>query len=209
MAGIRRDNVNKFKFYYMSINLLEAVQQKLGYPVLQKIDPNTQEVKADKSTPDEERFSQAAIPSVLIALYNYSTLDAGAEAILNGGEYDWTENIFGDHKEEAIKKIAEYSYQSPDQAYSQIEEIADEAIVEIKNNLKPEAHIIDVKKLLADQRNLVLPYLPADLHMGEILNNPTFDDRTNKMEGPVSNLMHAIGNIFSASDTEEKKEPKF
>jgi hypothetical protein len=32
----------------MSINLLEAVQQNLGYPALQKIDSNTQQVVIDE-----------------------------------------------------------------------------------------------------------------------------------------------------------------
>ncbi len=46
----------------MSINLIETIQNNLHYPALQKIDPNTQEVKVDNNTPDEHRFSQASIP---------------------------------------------------------------------------------------------------------------------------------------------------
>jgi len=55
----------------MSINLLEIVQKNLGYPTLQKIDPNTQVVVADDKKPDEDKFSQAAIPAVLAAFYKY------------------------------------------------------------------------------------------------------------------------------------------
>jgi len=33
--------------------------------------------------------------------------------------------------------------------------------------------------------------------MGDILNDDTLDDRTNKMEGPISNFMHSIENKFS------------
>ena len=32
----------------MSINLLETIQQNLGYPALQKINPNTQQVAIDE-----------------------------------------------------------------------------------------------------------------------------------------------------------------
>ena len=37
----------------------------------------------------------------------------------------------------------------------------------------------------------------AALHLGKLLDNPNMDDRTNKMEGPVSSFMHKIENIFS------------
>ena len=37
----------------MSINILETVQQNLGYPALQKIDPNTQQVLENDKTPNE------------------------------------------------------------------------------------------------------------------------------------------------------------
>lgn len=63
----------------MSINLLQTVQENLGYSPLQKIDANTQLVTVEANTPGEERFSQAAIPAVLTALYKYSQTDKGAD----------------------------------------------------------------------------------------------------------------------------------
>jgi hypothetical protein len=36
--------------------------------------------------------------------------------------------------------------------------------------------------------------------MGDVLNDGGMDDRTNKMEGPVSNLMHKIENKLGGGD---------
>jgi len=47
------------------------------------------------------------------------------------------------------------------------------------------------------------------LQIGKLLNDSTLDDRTNKMEGPISGLMHAIEKKFSdASETVEKSANK-
>ena len=58
----------------MSINLLEDIQSKMGYPALQKIDPNTQEVKSLLKK-DDAKFdpSAAAINPVNKKLYILSS----------------------------------------------------------------------------------------------------------------------------------------
>ncbi|MES2775176.1 MAG: hypothetical protein V4722_13395 [Bacteroidota bacterium] len=184
----------------MSINLLETVQQTLNYQPLQKVDPNTQEVKIDNKTPSEERFSQATIPAAIIALYQFSTTKDGAATIIQNNENtDWPEIIFYDRKEEFFEKIASYSYDNVYNCVPRIQEVFVTAVAAIKQHAS-EGTEEGVKKLLADQRNLVLPYLPAEIQIGTLLNDDSIDDRTHKMEGPMSNLMHAIGNIFSSSD---------
>lgn len=189
----------------MTINLLETVQTQMGYPPLQKIDPNTQMITADNSTSDEHLFSQAAIPAILTALYKYSRTDEGAENILRGTiSIGWLDIIFGDNKKHIIQKIATYSILPKEIAETKLNTIAVNAVNSIKENLHPETTIHGVKNFLADQSPNILLYLPASLQIGEILNDNTLDDRTNKMEGPLSNLMHAIGGQFS--DGEVKKE---
>ena len=47
------------------------------------------------------------------------------------------------------------------------------------------------------QRHNILLYLPAAMQMGDLLNDDTLDDRTNKMEGPISNFVHTIENKLS------------
>ena len=187
----------------MSISLLKNIQDNLGYPPLQKIDPNTQEVTVDPDAPPEERFSQAAIPAVLTALFTYSRSDQGADLLLHE-EYsaDWLTIIFDDQKKEIIGRIAVYSGQSIGDTEASLDSISKEAINVIRYQVN-EGSFTDVKALLADSHNEVLLYLPASLELGTLLHNNTLDDSTHKMEGPVSSLMHAIGGSFSGTDSDE------
>jgi hypothetical protein len=41
--------------------------------------------------------------------------------------------------------------------------------------------------------------------MGDILDDTSLDDNTNKMEGPLSSLMHSVGSVFSSPEVEEEK----
>ena len=68
----------------MAINIVEEVQKKLNLPELQKIDPNTQEVKKPENMTSENYLGQAAIPTVLIGLYKYSRTKEGNTDILIG-----------------------------------------------------------------------------------------------------------------------------
>jgi hypothetical protein len=189
----------------MSINLLETVQQNLGYPALQKIDPNTQKVVEDEKKPDEDKFSQAAIPAVLTGLYKYVQTDEGAADILaTDNTANWVSKIFDDNCKEAVETIAAYSKQSGDDPVAKMNAIAKEAVKVVKENMTAESTIKDVKVFLANQKTNILLYLPAALNMGELLHDGRLDDNTNKMEGPVSSLMQSIGAAFSGPVTEEE-----
>ncbi len=194
----------------MSVNILEKVQQSLLYQPLQKVDPNTQEVVVDSNTPNEERFSQAAIPAAILAFYKFSTTENGADTILQmEASSDWLTTIFDKKKDAFIKSICSYANQPFQSCLNNIYAIFSATLRAIREQLPTSDNNIEaVKNLLADQRSLVLPYLPAEIQLGELMDDSTLDDRTNKMEGPMSNLMHAIGNIFSSSD-QEKVENKF
>lgn len=183
----------------MSINLLETLQTQLGYPALQKIDPNTQMVKEDEHTPNEHQFSQAAIPAVLIALYNYSATDVGAEMILNKQVVPaWSDLIFTDNKELVVQHIAAYANYTTENTTAKLNSIAATAISIIHTELPAKAGKQDVKKFMHGQRDHILPFLPAALQMGKMLHNNTLDDQTNKMEGPASSMVQALGGSFSA-----------
>ena len=190
----------------MSINLLETVQQNLGYPALQKIDPNTFKVSDDAETPVEDKFSQAAIPAVLTALCEFAQTDDGAADILQGNEGStWTNKIFADNKEETLQTIAAFAKQLNEDPIVKMNAIAIEAVKIIKENLPADAAIKDVKTFLSDQKNNILLYLPAELNIGEMLDDDSLDDGTNKMEGPISSLIKNIGDTFSGSATGEVK----
>lgn len=189
----------------MTINLIETVQQNLGYPALQKIDPNTQQVKIDEKTPEEHKFSQAAIPAVLTALYRYVQSDDGAEDFLRDDiSPNWVNKIFDKTKKEAIQKISAYAKQSNQDPLAKMNAIANEAVKVVKENLPADATIKNVKFFFSAHINHILLYLPAELNMGELLNDTTLDDKTNKMEGPMSSLMQSIGAAFSSPVMDEE-----
>ena len=192
----------------MTINLIETVQQNLGYPALQKIDPNTQQVKIDEKTPEEHKFSQAAIPAVLTALYRYVQSDDGAEDFLRDDiSPNWVNKIFDKTKKEAIQKISAYAKQSNQDPLAKMNAIANEAVKVVKENLPADATIKNVKFFFSAHINHILLYLPAELNMGELLNDTTLDDKTNKMEGPMSSLMQSIGAAFSSPVMDEEIKP--
>ncbi len=186
----------------MAINLLEKVQQNLGYAPLKKIDPNKHR---EASATEPHAFSQAAIPAVLTALYKYVQSDTGAEDFLRGdSSTDWVGKIFHDHHKDAAEKIKSYSESGAEHATSKMNGIANEAAKVVKQSLASNAGIKQVKTFFLNQRNNILPYLPPELNLGDLLHDDTIDDNINKMEGPISSLMKGIGSAFSNPATGEE-----
>jgi hypothetical protein len=191
------------------MNLLEKVQQNLGYPTLQKIDVSTDKIIDDSTTPNEDKFSQAAIPAVLAALYKYVQTDEGATEVLNGNDdTKWIAKMFDEQKKDAIEIIASYSKQSNENPLDKMHTIANEAVKITKETVGENGTIMDVKQFFKQQKNNILLYLLPTLKIGELLNDNTLDDNTNKMEGPISSLMHNLGNLFASPTTEAELEKK-
>ena len=78
-----------------------------------------------------------------------------------------------------------------------MEDIAREAVIIIHEGPGENPSAEKIRNYMSSQRHHILVYLPPALKMGDLLNDNTMDDRTNKMEGPISNLMHGIENKFS------------
>jgi hypothetical protein len=193
----------------MSINLSETIQKNLGYPPLHKADPNSQEVKDSSKQPDVNALSQGAIPAVLTGLYRYVQTDEGAADFLRGdNSTNWADRIFNWDKNKAERRIADYAGEQSATVDSAIDNIANEAVRVVKANLPATAGIKEVKLFFSDQRNVILSYLPASLHVGDLLHDAELDDKTNKMEGPISTWMHNIGSIFSKPVTEDEMKNK-
>ncbi len=187
------------------MTILETVQQNLGYPALQKVDPNTNLIKEDTATPDEDKFSQAAIPAVLTGMYKYALTDDGANEILTSdGDEQWMSKIFDENKKEAIQIISSYSKQSSDDPLAKMNSIAAEAAKIVRDKIGANGTVKAVKEYFITQRNDILLYLLPILKMGDLLDNNTLDDETNKMEGPVSSLMNSIGEVFANTTTKEE-----
>jgi hypothetical protein len=193
----------------MSVNLLEIVCERLGYPALQKIDPNTQDVPTDKQTSARQHFGQAAIPAILTGLYHYVQTDEGANYFLRENKSpDWVERIFGDKKGEVVQKITGYSQEAGKDPTEEMNLIAAGAVKVAKENLTATADIKDVKVFFSNQINHILLYLPAELQVGKSLQEGTLDDKTNKMEGPMSSLVQNLGNVFSGPVTDKEVDNK-
>jgi hypothetical protein len=101
-----------------------------------------------------------------------------------------------------------YAREPNQQPVVKMNAIANEAVKLVKNNLPENAGIKDVKLFFNDQQHYILPYLPVELNIGELLNDSTLDDKTNKMEGPVSSLVQNIGNAFSKDVSNEEIKTK-
>ena len=186
----------------MAQNIVEAIQMNLGYSDLQKIDPNSQDIRYKEDPESIEKLGQAAIPAVLTALYKFTRTDEGCRIIISGDQnMDWL-NVFYRGKENlAVEKVAHYAGVSHEQAEVSMQKIATESVNLLRGlGVKTPAQI---KNYMNGQRHNILVYLPAALNMGDLLNDELMDDKTNKMEGPVSSFMHRIENVLSDGDRKQ------
>jgi ribosomal protein L7/L12 len=177
----------------MVTDLVNAIQEKLGYPPLDKVDPNSQEIKGAKKISPAQKLPQAAIPAVLAAMIKYSDGTDGINLLALNDNSNWLETFYGDKKNDAVKKVADYSGVSAEEAQRNMEDISTEAVRLVRDSVK-NADAEKLRSYMNSQRHTILSHLPAVLKIGDTLNEETFDDRTNKMEGPVSSFLHKIEN---------------
>jgi hypothetical protein len=183
----------------MANNLVETIQKNLDYPALQKIDPNIQETKDNVPRQSKQKLGQAAIPAVLTALYKFTRTDEDCESILSEkGSSDWLGTLFENREKIAVDKVAHYAGVDPGEAETAMEDIADEAVRVLRKSTGNT--VTHIRTYMNDQRHNILVYLPAAMQFGDLLNDEALDDRTNKMEGPISSFMHKIENTLSKGD---------
>lgn len=182
----------------MTTNIVEAIQENLDYPPLQKVDPNSQEVKNIADRTSGEKLAQSAITAVLAGLVKFTSSDSGVDYILsNDTEQNWLELVYEGKQSEAVDKVAHYSNTPVKEAEDHMQKIAREAIRLIHQSAGEKEKAEKVKTYMKGQRHHVLLYLPAAMQLGDLLKDDTLDDRTNKMEGPISNIMHTIEDKLS------------
>ncbi|HSN60527.1 MAG TPA: hypothetical protein VLR49_06315 [Ferruginibacter sp.] len=187
--------------------LIESLQKHFGYDQLRKIDPNTQYLKPGEAVSNEHQFNQAAIPVILTGIHRFTATDSGAEEVLSTQtSTDWVNKLFAEDADEVINRVAAYSGFDKAATQNKLNEMGAKATELIREAVSPGNKMMDVKNLMEAQISNILTFLPAPLHMGDLLHENTIDDRTNKMEGPISSLIQAIGSGFSKADEDEKKE---
>lgn len=183
----------------MAKNIVEAVQERLGYAPLEKVDPNLQDAKHAHSS--SQKLAQAAIPAVLAALYRHTRTEKGCREVVEATrESRLFSELFEGSSSAAAEKVAAYAGVTHQEAEHQMDKIAWEStgiLKEIVGPVNKNGDLTSLKNYMSSQRHNILVYLPAALQMGDILHDEQLDDRTNKMEGPVSNFMHKIEDTLS------------
>jgi hypothetical protein len=180
----------------MAIDIIQQIKNQLGNTPVPKIDPNTQEpVKQEKLSPDVE---SAAIPVVLVGFYKNTRNAEDADKIIKAGNTETVKTLFKEHTEQVTNAVSEYAGTNSADAKNAIERTVAAVKKVLQDNLK-DLNGTTVMNFFTDQRSNILKHLPVELHAGELLNDPAIDDRTNKMEGPMSGMMHTIEKIFSSS----------
>jgi hypothetical protein len=180
----------------MAIDIIQQIKNHLGDAPVPKIDPNTQEPKKqEKVSPDVE---SAAIPAVLIGFYKNTRNAEDASKLLNESNEGIVNTLFKEHTNDVIRTVSEYSKTDTGDAKNAMERTVAAIRKVLQENIK-DLNGTTVMNFFTDQRTNILKHLPVELHTGELLNDPAIDDRTNKMEGPMSGMMHTIEKIFSSS----------
>lgn len=190
------------------MNLIDEVQMASGHAPLQKVDPNTQ-APPNEATSQASQLSQAAIPVILTGLYKYTRSEANAQNILRGNNATnttWTDEIFGDQSDSVVSQVASYAQVSNATAETALDDAAQGAMKVVNKGLGSDATAAQVSGFFKDNRSEILKHLPAALQIGYLMNDNTLDDRTNKMEGPMSGMIHTFENLFSDSDANDSSK---
>lgn len=178
-------------------NIIDMIRKNLGFDELHKVDPNTQDIAAGLKTFGMTSVAQGTIPSVVCAICNHLETPGNREFIITGDSNNWLKTIFGEKEDELLEKLSEYSNTTVIAVKGEAEHIANEAVRLVRVALPDVNHEHAIQNFAASTRREALQYLPASLQLGYLLNNNNLDDRTNKMEGPVSSLMHKLENQFN------------
>lgn len=184
------------------MNLIEEMQKATGHWPVEKVDPNTQAPK-DEQESYKDLLPQAVIPVALLGLYHYTRTEDNANLLAGGNvpeDTSWKNKLYGDHSDEVANSISSYAHTSLETTESALNYAANTAVKVVNNAFGDKASGAVIAEVFKDNRSNILQHLPAALQIGSIVNDTTIDDRTNKMEGPMSGIMHTFEKIFSDSD---------
>lgn len=190
------------------MNLIEEMQKATGHWPVEKVDPNTQAPK-DEAEGNKDLLPQAAIPVALLGLYHFTQSETNADTLAGGNissDTNWKNKLYGTHSDEVANSVASYAHTSTDRAEGALNYAVNTAIKVVNDGLGKSATGAGIASVFKDNRNDILKHLPAALQIGSIVNDTTLDDRTNKMEGPMSGIMHTFEKIFSDSDANDSSK---
>lgn len=185
------------------MNLIETIAKHLGIEPLKKVDPNIQDTR--EGGQGHGPMAQAVVPAVMAAIFNKAESGNGLAELVNAREdMQWAPFLFGNSHAPIINRIADYAYSSEHDVHTGIAQVANGFMSWFK--AQPGEHSAeDLRRVLDSSKQNISSYLPAGLHVGDAFTRSTLDDTTNKMEGPMSGLMHKIENLFSSNEQPEQK----
>ncbi len=193
----------------MSINILEELRKNVGMPPLIKVDPNTQEVKITSDKEKENKLMQAIVPTAVAGIYDCARSEEGLDFLAGASTTpDWLTLLFGKNAPEVKERLATYSDNTSYSVQTHFNSVATEAVKILRNAATENDRRVSIRNIAGTQRDWFLPYLPAELHIGKLLDDNTMDDRTNKMEGPVSTFMHKIETMLTGQESKEDANRK-
>ncbi len=193
----------------MSINILEELRKNVGLPTLIKVDPNTQAVKVTSDEEKENRLMQAIVPTVVAGLYDCARSEEGLDFLASTASTpDWLTLLFAKNAPEVKEKLVIYSDNSSDAVQTHFNSVAAEGTKILRTAASENDRRVSIRNIAGAQRDWFLPYLPAELRIGKLLEDNTLDDRTNKMEGPVSSFMHKIETLLTGQESTEDANKK-
>ena len=107
---------------------------------------------------------------------------------------------FGEQTNEVVAALSIYCHADIKSAHHMLYEACRCSLLVLHEELAGrDIRVEDVTQYMVAQRHHILSQLPADIQLGRLLGDTTIDDKTNKMDGPVSNIVHKIGESFSES----------
>jgi hypothetical protein len=181
------------------MNIIETIQKNLGLIPLKKINPNTQEIAGEPVDMGNTALAQAGIPAILLGIYTRLEINPDVSS-LDGDTGRLLEMIFGKSKDIVVKQITDYSKVKDEHSVQELEHIASESVRVVKEKIGGGTNEHSVRNFVSANKPDTLLYLPPSLDLGTILQNNNLDDRTGKMEGPVSTFVRRLEKVFNTTN---------
>ncbi len=173
--------------------IIGQILQKLALPEILKIDPNSQTIPDVENLTVLQRLTQATVPAVLLGITNIS-FDSEAEASNEQARYPPlnVREVFPINYEQIVESIADYSGSPRSTVHLFLEEVIIAVDTIIQEEVGTPLNLKQVRDYVIKEKHKIFFYLPAQLKIGALMGDASLDDRTKKMEGPFSNILHKI-----------------